>query len=149
MGGWDAGRNRCTDRLFRAYSHTGLPRRQGVEEAGEMAVEDVYSTGPCAGVDRSPAGWLFQHGQRRHYRYRNSGNLGGCSVDPAAVQDQPCSAGGGQRSGWVVHVHAQIASDGQTARLAATLSQNQRDGWSTWWTTPRSGYEAYRVTNTR
>ena len=59
IGQWrgrDPRRNRCADSLFRAYGHTSVCRRQSVEEPREVAVEKLYSTGPCAGVHWAVAG---------------------------------------------------------------------------------------------
>ena len=55
-GGRDPRRNCCADSLFRAYGHTSVCRRQSVEETREVAVEKLYSTGSCAGVDWAVAG---------------------------------------------------------------------------------------------
>jgi hypothetical protein len=41
MGGWNAGRARCAQCLFRAHRHTGVRRRKGVEEAGELGLAPV------------------------------------------------------------------------------------------------------------
>jgi chromate transporter len=71
MGGRLPWRHRYHCRVFRTDRTVGLRSREGLAEAGKMAVEKINSRGSGAGINRLVAGWLLYHGERSNHRDRD------------------------------------------------------------------------------
>ena len=51
-------------RVFRTHGAAGLRGSEGLAETGEVAVEEIDSTGPGSRLDRLVARRLFHYGER-------------------------------------------------------------------------------------
>jgi len=95
--GGTLGANRCADSLFRAYGHTSVCRCQSVEKAGEVAMENLYSTGSCAVCPLGCCWPVVQPGKGCNRRRVNRRARCCRPADTAAVQGQSSSTRVGQR----------------------------------------------------